>query len=95
MNVSFKIIFTFTFTDALIHVSSISITILILVTGMVTWLEIHSYLGFSGAQNINHHLHDSFVHTQCPHQIWVLIEHFVFHDVTAKETELVPHEQNT
>lgn len=54
-------------------------------------MEIHSYLGFSGAQDINHDLHDGLVHTQRSHQIWVLVEHFIFHDITTEERVLVPN----
>lgn len=50
----------------------------------------HGYLGFSGAQDINHHLHDGLVHTQCPHQVRVLVEHFIFHDITTEKRILVP-----
>lgn len=48
-------------------------------------METHSYLGLPGAHDINHHLHDSLVHTQGPHQVRVLVEHFIFHDITTEE----------
>lgn len=51
----------------------------------------HNYLGFSGAQDVNHHLHDGLMHTQCPHQVRVLVEHFIFHDVTTEERVLAPN----
>lgn len=51
----------------------------------------HRYLGFSGAQDVNHHLHDGLVHPQWPHQVRVLVEHFIFHDITIEERILVPN----
>lgn len=44
-------------------------------------------LRFVSSENIDHDLHDSLMHAQYPHQIWMLVEHFVVHDVPGKEKE--------
>lgn len=41
------------------------------------------YLGLSSTQHINHNLHDRLVHAQSSHQVWVLIEHLIVHDVAV------------
>lgn len=51
-------------------------------------MEKNSYLGLSSAKNINHDLHDSLVHTQCSHQVRVLVEDFIFHDIPKEERVL-------
>ena len=49
-----------------------------------------SYLGVSApSQHVDHHLHDGLMHAQGSHQVRVLVEHLVVHDVPDKE-----HNQN-
>lgn len=43
------------------------------------------YLGLSSTQHINHDLHDRFMHAQSSHQVRVLIEHLIVHDVAVEE----------
>lgn len=43
------------------------------------------YLGLSPTQHINHDLHDRFMHAQSSHQVWVLIEHLIVHDVAVED----------
>lgn len=42
-------------------------------------------LRFVSSQNIDHDLHDSLVHAQYSHQIRMLVEYFIVHDVPGKE----------
>jgi len=42
-------------------------------------------LGVPATQHINHDLHDSLVHAQSSHQVGVLIENFVTHDVPNED----------
>ena len=46
-----------------------------------SWLEGKIYLWVPTAKYINHDLHDSFMHAQSSHQVGVLIENFITHDV--------------
>lgn len=48
-----------------------------------------NYLGVATTQYINHDLHDSFMHAQRSHQVRVLIENFVTHDISAKDEKLL------
>lgn len=41
------------------------------------------YLGFTTPENVHHDLHDCLMHAQCPHQVRVLVENFVVHDVSV------------
>lgn len=43
------------------------------------------YLGLPTAQDVHHDLHHRLVHPQRPHEVRVLVEHFIIHDVPAKE----------
>lgn len=43
------------------------------------------YLRVPTAQYINHDFHDSFMHAKCSHQVRVLIENFVTHDIPAED----------
>ena len=42
-----------------------------------------SYLRLVSSQHVDHDLHDGLVHAQHPHQVGVLVENLVVHDVTA------------
>ena len=42
-----------------------------------------SDLGLVPSQHVDHDLHDRLVHAQHPHQVRVLVEHLVVHDVTG------------
>lgn len=44
------------------------------------------YLGVSTPQHIHHDLHDSLMHAQSTHQVGVLIEYPVAHDVPDQES---------
>ena len=45
-----------------------------------------SYLGVSApSQHVDHHLHDGLMHAQGSHQVRVLVENLVVHDVPDKE----------
>lgn len=43
-----------------------------------------TYLGVSSTEHIDHDLHDSLVHAQYSHQVRVLVEDLVVHNVTKK-----------
>lgn len=45
--------------------------------------KLHKYLGLVSSQHINHDLHDCLVHAQHSHQVWMLVENFIVHDVTG------------
>lgn len=47
------------------------------------------YLWVPATQYINHDLHDSFMHAQSSHQVGVLIENFVTHDVPTDDKNKV------
>lgn len=49
------------------------------------YCSICQHLWFSSSQHIHHHLHHGLVHPQNPHQVWMLIEDFVIHDVTETD----------
>lgn len=46
-------------------------------------------LGISTSKYVHHNLHDGLVHSQSSHEVWVLVEHSVAHDVSKIETELM------
>lgn len=49
----------------------------------------YQYLRVSSTQNVDHDLHDGLMHPQSPHQVWVLVEDLVVHDVPAsRKSEL-------
>lgn len=50
---------------------------------------LHKYLRFSSPEYIHHHLHDSLVHSQYSHQVGMLVEHFIVHDVTEEQNKSV------
>lgn len=37
------------------------------------------------SENIDHDLHDRLMHAKNSHQVWVLVEHFVIHDVPGED----------
>lgn len=43
------------------------------------------YLGLSSTQHIDHDLHDGLMHAQGSHQVRVLIEHLIVHDVAVED----------
>lgn len=44
-----------------------------------------SNLGLVSTQNVDHDLHDGLMHAQYSHEIWMLVENFIVHDVPGKE----------
>lgn len=44
-----------------------------------------AYLGVSSTENVNHDLHDRLMHAQSSHQVGMLVEHLVVHDITAEK----------
>ena len=47
------------------------------------------YLGLSPTQHVDHDLHDRLVHAQRPHQVGVLVEDLVVHDVPGGQEKSV------
>lgn len=46
-----------------------------------TVLQLTTYLILVSSEHIDHHLHHCLVHAQDTHQIWMLVKHFVVHNV--------------
>lgn len=42
------------------------------------------YLRVSSTEDIDHDLHDSLMHPQSSHQVRMLVEHLVVHNITAE-----------
>ncbi len=47
-----------------------------------------NHLGLSSTQDVHHHLHDGLVHAERSHQVRMLVEDLVIHDVTADRSEV-------
>lgn len=43
------------------------------------------YLGLPTSKDIHHDLHHCLVHPKCPHEIRVLVKHFIIHDIPRKD----------
>jgi len=43
------------------------------------------FLGLSTSKDIHHDLHHCLVHPKCPHEIRVLVKHFIIHDIPRKD----------
>lgn len=50
-----------------------------------TCVVVPSYLWLVSSQHIDHHLHDSLMHAQNSHQIGMLVENLVVHDVSETQ----------
>lgn len=47
------------------------------------------YLRLVSSEHVDHDLHDSLVHAQHSHQVGMLVENFVVHDVTEKHKKVI------
>lgn len=43
------------------------------------------YLGLSTSKDIHHDLHHCLMHPKCPHEIRMLVKHFIVHDIPRKD----------
>lgn len=43
------------------------------------------YLGLSASKDVHHDLHHCLVHPKCPHEIRMLVKHFIVHDIPRKD----------
>lgn len=52
---------------------------------MASQESIFFYLGLPASKDIHHDLHHGLMHPECPHEIRVLVEHFIIHDIPRKD----------
>lgn len=51
---------------------------------MTPEVETLVYLGLPTSKDVHHDFHHCFMHSKSPHEIWVLVKHFVIHDIPRK-----------